>query len=85
MLRIRIRIRIHRIHMFLGFLDPDPLVMSFPQGGGQGGRNERQIITGRDALLKMSNRVILFFYVQTRWDPVPENQIKGSFINSFIH
>jgi hypothetical protein len=25
-LRIRIRIRIHRIHMFLGLLDPDPLV-----------------------------------------------------------
>jgi hypothetical protein len=25
-LRIRIRIRIHRIHVFLGLLDPDPLV-----------------------------------------------------------
>jgi hypothetical protein len=25
-LRIRISIRIHRIHMFLGLLDPDPLV-----------------------------------------------------------
>jgi hypothetical protein len=25
-LRIRIRIRIHRIHMFLGLLHPDPLV-----------------------------------------------------------
>ena len=25
-LRIRIRIRIHRIHMFLGLLDPDPQV-----------------------------------------------------------
>jgi hypothetical protein len=25
-LRIRIRIRIHQIHMFLGLLDPDPLV-----------------------------------------------------------
>ncbi len=24
--RIRIRIRIHRIHMFLGLMDPDPLV-----------------------------------------------------------
>jgi hypothetical protein len=23
---LRIRIRIHRIHMFLGLLDPDPLV-----------------------------------------------------------
>ncbi len=29
--------------------------------GGQGGRNEKKIITGRDALLKKSNRVILFF------------------------
>ncbi len=27
-LRILIRIRIHRIHMFLGHLDPDPLVGS---------------------------------------------------------
>jgi hypothetical protein len=26
--RIRIRIRIHRIHMFLGLLDPDPLFRS---------------------------------------------------------
>jgi hypothetical protein len=25
-IRIRIRIPIHRVHMFLGFLDPDPLV-----------------------------------------------------------
>ncbi len=25
MLRIRIRIRIHRIHMFLGLSDPDPI------------------------------------------------------------
>ncbi len=25
-LRIQIRIRIHRIHVFLGLLDPDPLV-----------------------------------------------------------
>jgi hypothetical protein len=27
-IRIRIRIQIYRIHMFLGFLDPDPLVIS---------------------------------------------------------
>jgi hypothetical protein len=26
-LRIRIRIRIHRIHMFLGLLDPDPSII----------------------------------------------------------
>ncbi len=25
-IRIRIQIRIHRIHVFLGLLDPDPLV-----------------------------------------------------------
>jgi hypothetical protein len=25
-IQIRIRIRIHRIHVFLGLLDPDPLV-----------------------------------------------------------
>ncbi len=55
--------------------------------GGQGGRNEMKIITGRDALLKMSNRVILFhfFLVLTRWDPVLKNPIKGSFIHSFIY
>ena len=26
-LRVRIRIRIHRIHMFLGLLDPDPSII----------------------------------------------------------
>jgi hypothetical protein len=40
---------------------PDPAhVLS--SRGGQGGRNENKIITGREALLKMSNRVILFFF-----------------------
>jgi hypothetical protein len=29
--------------------------------GGQGGRNEIQIITGGEVLLKMSVRVVLFF------------------------
>jgi hypothetical protein len=38
---------------------PDPAHVLSARGG-QGGRNEKQIITGRDALLKMSNRIILF-------------------------
>jgi hypothetical protein len=34
----------------------------------------------------MSVRVLLiFFHVPTRWDPVLEKTIKGSFIHSFIH
>jgi hypothetical protein len=38
---------------------PDPAHVLSARGG-QGGRDEKQIITGRDALLKMSIRVILF-------------------------
>jgi hypothetical protein len=53
---------------------PDPAHVLSARGG-QGGRNEMQIITGREALLKMSIRVILFFFlVPTRWDPVYKNQ-----------
>ncbi len=39
---------------------PDPAHVLSARGG-QGGRDEKQIITGREALLKMSIRVILFF------------------------
>ncbi len=64
---------------------PDPAHVLSARGG-QGGRNKIQIITGGEALLKMSVRVLLiFFNVPTRWDPVLENPIKGSFIHSFIH
>jgi hypothetical protein len=64
---------------------PDPAHVLSARGG-QGGRNLIQIITGGEALLKMSVRVLLiFFHVPTRWDPVLENSIKGSFIHSFIH
>jgi hypothetical protein len=66
---------------------PDPAhVLSARGGHGQGGRNERQIITGRDALLKMSIRVLLFFFSSCRNGGTQcKNQIKGSFIHSFIH
>ncbi len=63
---------------------PDPAHVLSTRGG-QGRRNEMQIVTGREALLKMSVRVVLFFFVLTRWDPVLKNSIKGSFIHSFIH
>jgi hypothetical protein len=39
---------------------PDPAHVLSAKGG-QGGRNEIQIITGREALLKMSVNVVLFF------------------------
>ncbi len=39
---------------------PDPARVLSARGG-QGGKNEKQIITGRDALLKKSNRIILLF------------------------
>ncbi len=66
---------------------PDPAHVLSARGG-QGGRNKILIITGGEALLKMSVRVLLafFFYVPIRWDPVLKNSIKGSFIHhSFIH
>jgi len=45
-----------------------------------------QIITGGEALLKMSDRVILIFFLRADTvGPSVENQIKGSFIHSFIH
>jgi hypothetical protein len=64
---------------------PDPAQVLSARGG-QGGRNEIQIITGGEALLKMSVRVVLIFF--SRADtvgPSVNNSIKGSFIHSFIH
>ncbi len=43
---------------------PDPAHVLSARGG-QGGRNEKKIITGRDALLKKSNRIILFSRADT--------------------
>jgi hypothetical protein len=40
---------------------PDPAHVLSARGG-QGGRNEIQIITGGEALLKMSDRVLLNFF-----------------------
>jgi hypothetical protein len=58
--------------------------MSFPQGGGQGGKNEGQIITGREALLKMSIRVILFFLRANTVGP-SARKLNKKFVHSFIH
>jgi hypothetical protein len=62
---------------------PDPAHVLSTRGG-QGGRNEKQIITGRDALLKKSNPIILFSRADTV-GPSVRKLIKGSFIHSFIH
>ncbi len=51
--------------------------------GGQGGRKEKQIITGRDALLKKSNRVILFSRADTVGPSVRKSNKR--FLHSFIH
>jgi hypothetical protein len=63
---------------------PDPAHVLSARGG-QGGRNEIQIITGGDALLKMSVRVILFFSRADTVGPSVKKSIKGSFIHSLIH
>ncbi len=59
--------------------------MSFPQGGGQGGRNNRQIITGEDALLKMSIRVLSAIFLP-RFQHGGTQCIKSNkrFVHSFI-
>jgi hypothetical protein len=52
--------------------------------GGQGGRNEIQIITRREALLKMSVRVVLFFSRDDTVGPSAKN-LNERFVHSFIH
>ena len=61
---------------------PDPAHVLSARGG-QGGKNEKQIITGRDALLKKSNRVILFSHADTVGPSVRKSNKR--FIHSFIH
>ncbi len=59
--------------------------MSFPQGVEQEGRNEKQIITRYEALLKMSIRVLSFLIsLPTQWDPVKKNMNKRFVHSSFI-
>jgi hypothetical protein len=60
---------------------PDPAHVLSARGG-QGGKNEKQIITGRDALLKKSNRVILFSHADTVGPSVRKSNKR--FIHSFI-
>ncbi len=63
---------------------PDPAHVLSARGG-QRGRNEMQIITGREALLKMSDRVVLFFFsCRHGGTQCLKKSIKGSFIHSFI-
>jgi hypothetical protein len=50
--------------------------------GGQGGKNEKQIITGRDALLKKSNRIILISRADTVGPSVRKTNKR--FFHSFI-
>ncbi len=61
---------------------PDPAHVLSARGG-QGGKNEKQIITGRDVLLKKSNRVILFSRADTVGPSVRKSNKR--FIHSFIH
>ncbi len=49
--------------------------------GGEGKGIEKKIFNSRRGLLKISNRVNISSLI-TRWDPVLENSIKGSFIHS---
>jgi hypothetical protein len=63
---------------------PDPAHVLSARGG-QGGRNEIQTITGGEALLKMSVRVLLIFFL--RADTVGPSVRKSNkrFVHSFIH
>jgi hypothetical protein len=61
---------------------PDPAHVLSARGG-QGGKNEKQIITGRDALLKKSNRIILISRADTVGPSVRKTNKR--FFHSFIH
>ncbi len=61
---------------------PDPAHVLSARGG-QGGKNEKQIITGRDAPLKKSNRIILISRADTVGPSVRKTNKR--FFHSFIH
>ncbi len=62
---------------------PDPAHVLSARGWARG-KNERQIITGREALLKMSIRVILFFLRANTVGP-SVRKLNKRFVHSFIH
>ena len=61
---------------------PDPAHVLSARGG-QGGWNEIQIITGGEALLKKSNRIILISRADTVGPSVRKTNKR--FLHSFIH